>query len=147
MPMSELRDGFKFRSGSLALDLPATLAARLRPEPKDRLATPRDLARFRFSMQSARIGGERFPQLGDAEDVRVEELAGADRVGAGLADEIRRRLVGLADPEREDVAPADAFVVELADLRSGELAHGGASGEWAHFGYSWAEAQFSENQV
>jgi len=46
MPKGELRDGFKFRSGSLALDLPATLAARLRPEPKDLLATPRDLGRW-----------------------------------------------------------------------------------------------------
>jgi predicted RNA-binding Zn ribbon-like protein len=42
----ELRDGFKFRSGRLALDLPASLAARLREEPKDLLATPRDLGRW-----------------------------------------------------------------------------------------------------
>jgi predicted RNA-binding Zn ribbon-like protein len=46
MPMSELRDGFKFRSGRLALDLPATLAGRLRPEPQDLLAAPRDLGRW-----------------------------------------------------------------------------------------------------
>jgi predicted RNA-binding Zn ribbon-like protein len=45
-PKGELRDGFKFRSGRLALDLPATLAARLRPEPRDLLATPRDLGRW-----------------------------------------------------------------------------------------------------
>src|SRR5918996_1636493 len=34
----ELRDGFKFRSGRLSLDLPASLAARLREEPRDLLA-------------------------------------------------------------------------------------------------------------
>jgi|SRR6185369_4181848 len=45
-PTGELRDGFKFRSGRLALDLPASLAARLRPEPKDLLATPHDLGRW-----------------------------------------------------------------------------------------------------
>ena len=45
-PKGELRDGFKFRSGRLALDLPATLAARLRPEPRELLATPHDLGRW-----------------------------------------------------------------------------------------------------
>ena len=45
-PQGELRDGFKFRSGRLALDLPATLAGRLRAEPKDLLAVPRDLGRW-----------------------------------------------------------------------------------------------------
>lgn len=45
-PPAEARDGFKFRSGRLALDLAATLAGRLKPEPKDLLATPRDLGRW-----------------------------------------------------------------------------------------------------
>jgi len=42
----EVRDGFKFRSGRLALDLPASLAARLRAEPQELLATPHDLGRW-----------------------------------------------------------------------------------------------------
>ncbi|MCP3135945.1 CGNR zinc finger domain-containing protein [Pyxidicoccus xibeiensis] len=42
----ELRDGFKFRSGRLSLDLPASLAARLKAEPKDLLETPQDLGRW-----------------------------------------------------------------------------------------------------
>jgi predicted RNA-binding Zn ribbon-like protein len=42
----EIRDGFKFRSGRLSLDLPATLAARLREEPRDLLANPHDLGRW-----------------------------------------------------------------------------------------------------
>lgn len=45
-PLPDTRDGFKFRSGRLALDLPATLAARLKAEPRDLLATPRDLGRW-----------------------------------------------------------------------------------------------------
>ncbi|RKH06628.1 CGNR zinc finger domain-containing protein [Corallococcus carmarthensis] len=45
-PAGELRDGFKFRSGRLCLDLPASLAARLKAEPKDLLETPHDLGRW-----------------------------------------------------------------------------------------------------
>lgn len=44
--VGEIRDGFKFRGGSLALDFPATLAARLRAEPRELLQTPTDLARW-----------------------------------------------------------------------------------------------------
>lgn len=45
LPVEE-RDGFKFRSGRPALDLAATLAFRLKSEPKDLLATPMDLGRW-----------------------------------------------------------------------------------------------------
>jgi predicted RNA-binding Zn ribbon-like protein len=45
-PAGELRDGFKFRSGRLSLDLPATLAARLKAEPRELLETPHDLGRW-----------------------------------------------------------------------------------------------------
>ena len=41
-----VRDGFKFRGGSLPLDFAATLAFRLRPGPRDLLAGPDDLARW-----------------------------------------------------------------------------------------------------
>ncbi|WP_224362033.1 CGNR zinc finger domain-containing protein [Hyalangium versicolor] len=41
----EDRDGFKFRSGRLALDLPASLAGRLR-QPRELLETPEDLGRW-----------------------------------------------------------------------------------------------------
>ena len=46
MSDTKVRDGFKFRGGSLPLDFAATLAARLRPEPRDLLAGPDDLARW-----------------------------------------------------------------------------------------------------
>lgn len=42
----EDRDGFRFRGGHVALDLPATLAARLKPAPRELLATPADLDRW-----------------------------------------------------------------------------------------------------
>jgi predicted RNA-binding Zn ribbon-like protein len=45
-PAGELRDGFKFRSGRLSLDLPASLADRLRSEPRELLETPHDLGRW-----------------------------------------------------------------------------------------------------
>lgn len=42
----EVRDGFAFYAGHLALDLPSTLRGRLRGAPKDLLAAPHDLARW-----------------------------------------------------------------------------------------------------
>lgn len=45
-PTGELRDGFKFRGGRLALDLTASLAARRRDEPRELLDEPRDLGRW-----------------------------------------------------------------------------------------------------
>jgi predicted RNA-binding Zn ribbon-like protein len=43
---SELRDGFRFRGGHAALDFAATLAARVKPSPRELLATPADLDRW-----------------------------------------------------------------------------------------------------
>jgi predicted RNA-binding Zn ribbon-like protein len=47
--VEEDRDGFRFRGGSVALDLSATLQARLKPEPRELLATPADLDRWLVS--------------------------------------------------------------------------------------------------
>jgi predicted RNA-binding Zn ribbon-like protein len=43
---AEERDGFRFRGGCNAIDLPATLQARLKPAPRELLGTPGDLARW-----------------------------------------------------------------------------------------------------
>ena len=43
---AEIRDGFKFRGGRLALDLTATMTGRLGAAPRDLLATPADLDRW-----------------------------------------------------------------------------------------------------
>lgn len=45
----EDRDGFRFRGGANAIDLPATLQARLSPAPRELLGTPADLARWLVS--------------------------------------------------------------------------------------------------
>jgi predicted RNA-binding Zn ribbon-like protein len=46
---AETRDGFRFRGGHLALDLVATLAGRLKDQPKELLASPEDLDRWLVS--------------------------------------------------------------------------------------------------
>jgi len=46
---AEDRDGFRFRGGAIALDLAATLQARLKPAPRELLATPQDLDRWLVS--------------------------------------------------------------------------------------------------
>jgi len=43
---AEIRDGFKFRGGSPALDLAATVTGRLGATPRDLLAAPADLDRW-----------------------------------------------------------------------------------------------------
>lgn len=43
---AEERDGFRFRGGHNAIDLAATLQARLKPVPRELLKTPHDLARW-----------------------------------------------------------------------------------------------------
>jgi len=48
-PLPEDRDGFRFRGGCNAIDLPATLQARLSSAPRELLATPADLARWLVS--------------------------------------------------------------------------------------------------
>jgi predicted RNA-binding Zn ribbon-like protein len=50
----EDRDGFRFRGGCNAIDLPATLQARLGPSPRELLAEPGDLARWLVSAGMAR---------------------------------------------------------------------------------------------
>lgn len=40
------RDGFRFRGGRNAIDLPATLQARLKPAPRELLNSPEDVSRW-----------------------------------------------------------------------------------------------------
>ncbi len=47
--LPEDRDGFRFRGGCNAIDLTATLQARLSPSPRELLNTPADLARWLVS--------------------------------------------------------------------------------------------------
>jgi predicted RNA-binding Zn ribbon-like protein len=74
----EDRDGFRFRGGHLALDLAATLAARLKDQPRELLATPADLDRW---MASAGL---------------AEGLPGASIEDLQLARELREAIYALA---------------------------------------------------
>lgn len=87
----EIRDGFKFRGGSLPLDFAATLAGRLRDEPRDLLAAPRDLGRW-------------FVAAGLAENaVRVteQEVVGARALREALYALAQARAAGRAGSEAD----------------------------------------------
>ena len=64
--LPEDRDGFRFRGGHVALDLAATLAARLKGEPRELLEAPADLDRWLVSAGLA----PRRPNTG-AGDIRA----------------------------------------------------------------------------
>jgi predicted RNA-binding Zn ribbon-like protein len=66
--LGETRDGFRFRGGHPALDLVATLAARLKPEPRELLGSPRDLDRWLAAAGFAQTRSGASPQ--DLEDAR-----------------------------------------------------------------------------
>ena len=53
---AEVRDGFKFRGGSPALDLAATVVGRLGATPRDLLATPADLDRWLVAAELVETG-------------------------------------------------------------------------------------------
>jgi predicted RNA-binding Zn ribbon-like protein len=71
VPSGELRDGFKFRGGRLALELPATLAGRRREVPSELLGEPHDLARWLvvagLAARPPAVTGE---ELGHARELR-----------------------------------------------------------------------------
>src|SRR5512134_3954586 len=70
-PAADVRDGFKFRSGRPALDLPASLAFRLRKVPRELIETPRDLGRWLAAAGLATRPLEPTPKdLGDARALR-----------------------------------------------------------------------------
>ena len=78
-------------------------------------------------MQPRDVTGDRIAQLGDAEVLGVEGLARSDRGDRRVADVRRGHLVGLTEPERQDVGIAHAGVGDLADLRGDQRAHRAAS--------------------
>jgi predicted RNA-binding Zn ribbon-like protein len=95
----EIRDGFKFRAGHVALDLPATMAARLKNAPLELLAHPSDLGRWLRAAGMTDAMPE-VPQsdLSLARTLResIYGLALARIHGEDLPDEARRRLNRIA---------------------------------------------------
>ena len=67
------------------------------------------------AVDPAEVGAERPAQGRDAALVCVEGLSRAQRLDGRLADEVRRRQVALADPERDQVRYLAPVVGELDD--------------------------------
>lgn len=90
-PSGELRDGFKFRAGRLALDLPASLAGRVRGTPTELLRTPDDLRRWLVAAGLAASG----VAVGD------EDLASARALREALYRLARARVDGRPGPAED----------------------------------------------
>ena len=86
-PSAEQRDGFRFRGGHRALDLVATLAARLKPAPRDLLATPGDVERW--------LAAAGFASGADASEA---DLLTARRLREAIHDLAVARIAGKPDP-------------------------------------------------
>lgn len=96
---AEIRDGFRFRGGVVVLDLAATLAARLKPEPRDLLQTPPDLARWLIAAGLANSAPDvRQDDLEKARALReaIYRVAIARIAGEGIPDEARRTINRIA---------------------------------------------------
>jgi len=95
----EIRDGFKFHAGHVALDLPCTLAARLKPAPRELLAHPGDLGRWLVAAEmSSAVPRVTQADLDFAKTLResIYSLALARIHHAALPDEARQQLNRLA---------------------------------------------------
>jgi predicted RNA-binding Zn ribbon-like protein len=80
--LPEDRDGFRFRGGCNAIDLPATLQARLGASPRELLNSPDDLARWLVSAGMAGTAPKTTPKdLASARALReaIYVLAGGRR--------------------------------------------------------------------
>jgi predicted RNA-binding Zn ribbon-like protein len=96
---SETRDGFKFRGGHVALNLAATLAARLKPSPRELLAHPSDLGRWLVAAELTEAAPEvTQPDVALARTLReaIYSLAVAYIQRKALPDDARRKLNRLA---------------------------------------------------
>ncbi|MBZ4400184.1 ABATE domain-containing protein [Myxococcus sp. XM-1-1-1] len=67
----ERRDGFAFRAGRVSLDLPATLAGRLKDTPQELLQTPKDLGRWLIAAGlAAQVQEPTAEELAQARELR-----------------------------------------------------------------------------
>jgi predicted RNA-binding Zn ribbon-like protein len=108
----DIRDGFKFLAGHVALDLPGTLAARLKPSPRELLSQPDDLGRWLIAAQLSTAAPEvTQADLMLARTLResIYTLALARIDGGALPDDARRKLNRIA---------ADDGAVPKLDARS-----------------------------
>ena len=99
----ELRDGFRFRGGHLALDFTATLARRLKPEPLELLASPTDLGRWLVASGIA----DPAPMVSPA------DLAAATALREAIYALVDAQVFGLA-PGKGPVADLNRFAAAPA---------------------------------
>ena len=100
---TEIRDGFLFRGGHIALDLTATLTGRREGTAKEWLGNTKDLARWlkAAGMETSDVSSENLKTARDLREI-VHRMASA-RIGGGTYDDgDRDRLNSLA---REGAAP------------------------------------------
>src|SRR5215470_11458883 len=93
----EDRDGFRFRGGCNAIDLPATLQARLSPSPRELLNVPDDLARWLASAgMAASVPKTTAEELAMARALREAIYALAGRWSGAETEAARRTLNRIA---------------------------------------------------
>jgi predicted RNA-binding Zn ribbon-like protein len=127
MAADEERDGFRFRGGHNAIDLTATLQARLKPAPRELLKTPEDLARWLVAARLAPTPPEtRETDLVQARRLRETIYALADaqlRGGDGSSPRNMLNMIAAGIPAVAQLSPdgkvrlvgaADALLVTLA---------------------------------
>jgi predicted RNA-binding Zn ribbon-like protein len=93
------RYGFRFRGGQDAIDLPATLSGRLRPEPRELLGMPDDLARWPMAAGVApTVPHTSEDDVATAHRLReaISALAGARAAGAAFLPPARETRDELA---------------------------------------------------
>ena len=138
---AEIRDGFKFRGGSPALDLAATVTGRLGPAPRDLLASPADLDRWLVAADLAQAAaGATEGNLVQARSLReaLYRLALSRAEGAPLPDPDRELLNGYAAlPAAPPQLDADGRARLSGDVRGllAELAREGVSLLGGDFGH------------
>lgn len=133
MAKAEIRDGFKFRGGSPALDLAATVTGRLGAAPRDLLATPADLDRWLVAAELTDTpSGATEGNLVQARSLReaLYRLALSRAEGAALSDADRELLNAFAAlPAAPPQLGADGRARLSGDVRGllAELAREGVS--------------------
>lgn len=108
MHLPEDRDGFRFRGGCNAIDLPATLQARLSPAPRELLATPADLARWLVSAGMTTA----------APDADAQDLAAARSLREAIFILAGQRSGAAAESARETLNALAAGMPAVPQLRS-----------------------------
>jgi predicted RNA-binding Zn ribbon-like protein len=94
---AEDRDGFRFRGGANAIDLPATLQARLSASPRELLSSPRDLSRWLVSSgMAATVPKTTERDVATARALRVAIYLLAGRPGSVEAESARETLNRIA---------------------------------------------------